>query len=437
MENRMFLRTRVWVGIGFVLWGAMALADDWPQWRGPQRDGVWREDGIVERFSGPRLEPLWRAEVGPGYCGPTVADGRVYVADRVETPTERERVHCFDAATGARVWSYDYECRYGSIGYTAGPRASITIHDGRAYFLGTAGHLHCFDAATGEVLWRKDARAEYKIAMPIWGIAAAPLVEGELLIVQIGGADDACIVAFDRISGRERWRALGDRASYSAPIVIEQAGRRVLVCWTGDRVAGLDPLTGKLHWQEPFVPTRMVINIATPVLSDNHLFVSSFYDGSMVLKIDPNTLAVEKLWHRRGSSEQSTESLHCCISTPVILGDYVYGIDSFGELRCLDLKTGDRIWGSIEPVPRNRWANVHIVRRNDDIWMFNEKGELIICRLSTEGYREISRTRIIEPTTQQLNQRGGVCWSHPAFANRRIYVRNDNELLAVSLASDR
>jgi len=178
----------------------------------------------------------------------------------------------------------------------------------------------------------------------------------------------------------------------------------------------------------------MVINIATPVFEDGYLFFSSFYDGSILLKADPDKLAVEKVWQRKGASETNTDSLHCCISTPIIQGDYIYGVDSYGELRCLELQTGDRVWESLEAVPKARWANIHMVRHEDKIWMFNERGELIICKLSPEGFREISRAKIIEPTRGQLSQRGGVCWSHPAYANKHVYVRNDRELLCIDLS---
>ena len=167
-------------------------------------------------------------------------------------PAESERVHCFDWETGETLWSHSYECRYGGFGYRAGPRASVLIDDGRAYSLGAAGHLFCFDAADGKVLWSRDLNAEYEIRMPNWGIAASPVVEGDLLIVQIGGEGDACVCAFDKTSGHQRWKALPDAASYSAPIVINQAGRRVFVCWTGDRLVGLDPQTGRLYWEYPW-----------------------------------------------------------------------------------------------------------------------------------------------------------------------------------------
>ncbi|MHC4192137.1 MAG: PQQ-binding-like beta-propeller repeat protein, partial [Planctomycetota bacterium] len=375
-----------------ILLNIQASAADWPQWRGSNRDGVWREKGIVQKFNAPQLPIRWRVKIANGYSGPTVASGRVYVTDRLTTPTAVERVHCFDAMSGKRIWSHTYECSYKNgktVGYPNGPRAAVTINEGRAYSLGTMGHFFCFDAVKGQVLWSKDLKAEYKIRMPIWGIAAAPLVEGNLVIVQIGGEDNACIVAFDKVAGSEKWRALNDPASYSAPVIIRQAGKDVLVCWTGKGVVGLDPLTGKLHWQHPFTPSKMVLNIATPVFEIGYLFVSGFYDGSLLLKVDPDELAVEKVWRRKGASERNTDSLHCCISTAVLQADYIYGVDSYGELRCLDLHTGDRIWESLDAVPKDRWSNIHMVRHEDKIWMFNERGELIICKLSPEGFHEI------------------------------------------------
>ena len=417
-----------------ILLNIQVFAADWPQWRGPGRDGVWREKGVLQKFENEQLPAIWRAEIANGYSGPTVANGRIYITDRLTSPNEVERVHCFDEKTGKEIWSYAYECKYQKVGYPDGPRASIIITDGRAYSLGSMGNLFCFDAAYGDVHWSKDLNTEYGIKMPIWGIAASPLVEDDLLIVQIGGENNACMVAFDKITGEEKWRALDERASYSAPIIIKQAGKRVLVCWTGDSVAGLDPKTGKLYWRHPFTPSRMVLNIATPVFENGYLFVSGFYDGSLLLKIDADKLAVEKVWRRKGESERKTDSLHCCISTPLIQGDYIYGVDSYGELRCLELLTGDRVWESLNAVPKDRWSNIHMVRNEDKIWMFNERGELIISKLSPKGFHEISRTKIIEPTEGQLGQRGGVCWSHPAYANKRVYVRNDRELLCIELS---
>jgi len=295
------------------------------------------------------------------------------------------------------------------------------------------GHLKCLDAASGKVLWEKDCNELYKIRMPIWGIAASPLVEGNLLIVQIGG-EGACLVAFDKRSGEEQWRALGDNASYSAPVMIEQAGKRVMVCWTGDSVVGMNAASGAVYWQIPFKPAKMVINIATPVLEKNRLFLTSFYDGALMATINPDKLEASTLWRRSGRDEQHTDSLHSIISTPYLEGDFVYGVDSYGEFRCLDARTGDRIWESLAPTPKSRWSTIHMVKNGDRMWMFNERGELLIARLSPSGYEEISRAKLIEPTRVQLGQRGGVCWSHPAYANRHVFARNDEELVCASLA---
>ncbi len=411
-----------------------ASADDWPQWRGPNRDGVWRETGVLEKFAGEELKIQWRQPIGSGYSGPTVAGGRVFVTDRVVEPTQAERVHCFDAQTGQPQWTHSYDCAYEKVGYTAGPRASVAVDDGRAYSLGSMGHLFCFEAESGKVAWQKDLNSEYQIRMPIWGIAASPLVENDLLIVQVGG-EKACLVAFDKKTGKERWRALDDNASYSAPIMIEQAGRRVLVCWTGESVVGMNAVTGEVYWQHPFKPSKMVINIATPVLEKNRLFFTSFYDGSLMLQLKTDALAVEPVWQRSGRDEQHTDSLHSIISTPYLEGDYVYGVDSYGEFRCLDALTGDRIWESLVPTPKSRWSTIHMVRNGQRMWMFNERGELIIARLSPQGYEEISRAKLLKPTRVQLSQRGGVCWSHPAYAQRHVFARNDEELVCASLVS--
>jgi outer membrane protein assembly factor BamB len=421
------------LGCALVAPGEVSAAD-WPQWRGPNRDGVWTEKGLIERFPGPQIELRWRVPVSSGYSGPTVADRRVYVTDRFDDDRgEVERVHCFDFDTGRSLWTHAYDGRYERVGYPAGPRASVSIDGGRAYALGTMGHFHCYDAATGRVLWNKTPGADYDVQVPIWGIAAAPLVDGDRVIVQLGAAGGACVVAWDKATGEERWRALDDRASYSAPILIEQAGRRVLVCWTGDHVAGLDPVSGEVYWKYPFPPTRMVINVPTPVVDGDRLFLTAFYDGSLMLRLAQDALRVEKVWRRQGRSERDTDALHAMIGTPYLAGDYVYGVDSYGELRCLDAATGDRIWEDLTAVPTARWSTIHMVRNDRRMWMFNERGELIIGELSPRGFREISRARLIEPTTKQLRQRGGVCWSHPAYAYGHVVARNDRELVCADL----
>ena len=409
-------------------------AEDWYQWRGPNRDGTWNEIGIIDHFDTEDLQnPTWRVPIGSGYSGPTVSEGRVYVMDRETKPKQVENVHCFSAETGHRIWSYSYECQYQNVGYTAGPRTSVVIVDGLAYALGTMGHLHCFVAETGQVKWKKDLNQIYQIQMPTWGIAASPVVEENKLFLQVGGKS-ACLVALDRQTGEELWTARSDPASYATPILINQANEKVLVCYTGNHLVGLSPESGKTYWEIDCPPSRMAIGIATPVHHQGHLFISNFFDGSMLIRLDPSELRAEKVWHRRGEDEHQTDSLHSLISTPILIGDFIYGIDSYGHFRCLDIATGDRVFEDVTIAPIERWSTAHFVKNREYVWIFNEKGELLLTKLTPEKVNLISRSQIIKPTRDQLNRRGGVCWSHPAFANKHIFVRNDEELICINLS---
>jgi outer membrane protein assembly factor BamB len=407
-------------------------ADDWPQWRGVERDGVWREEGIVNELPDGQLPLEWSVPIGAGYSGPTVADGLVFITDRqTEGSKQSERILCFDSKTGDAVWKQEYDAPY-SISYTAGPRASITIDEGHAYSVGAMGHFYCLNAKTGAVIWKRDLNEDYEIDMPIWGIAASPLIYGDLVIQQVVGKD-ATYVAFNKNSGQEVWRALRERGGYSSPIIIQQAGKDVLIGWTGESVTALDPSDGKVIWSQPMPSSRMPIGIATPSVDQDLVLVSSFYDGSMMIRAPKDALTSELLWRAVGRDEQNTESLHAMIGTPIVQDGYVYGFDSYGELRCLEATTGKRIWEDLTAVPKARWSTVHMVRHADRVWMFNERGELLITTLSPQGLTIHDRAQLIEPTTTQLRQRGGVCWSHPAFAEKSVFARNDEKLVKASL----
>ncbi len=406
---------------------------DWPDWRGNNRDGIWKESGIVKKFNGKTIPLKWSIPCGPGYSGPTVSGGRVYITDRPEKSAASERVLCVDAKNGNTIWTYSYACQYGNVGYPNGPRTSVVINDEKAYSLGTVGNLFCFDAKTGTVLWQRDLNREYQIKMPIWGIASTPLIYENRIIIPIGGSMSASIIALDKNSGKEIWRSMNDKISYSPPVLIQQAGKPVVVVWTADNLNGLDPETGKVYWKIPF-SVKMGMGISTPVRYGDYLFVSCFYSGSLLVKLSRQSITAEKIWLRVGESEYKTDALHCAINTPLIKDDCIYGVDSYGELRCLRLLTGDRLWENLSAVTKNRWANIHFIQNGEQTWMFNEHGELLITQLSPQGLKILSRAKLIEPTTGQLNRNGtGVTWSHPAFANRHVFARNDNSLICAYL----
>ncbi|MCB1202968.1 MAG: PQQ-like beta-propeller repeat protein [Verrucomicrobiae bacterium] len=418
---------------------------DWPEFRGPDRRGVWQGENLVENFEGlpDPLPRVWTAPVGAGYSGPTVAGDGVFLMDRglPGGAGEVERVVCIDRETGKEKWVHSYPCVYRGIDYGYGPRTSVTVHDGTAYALGMMGHLHAIDAASGRVLWTRTLAEDYRIDMPIWGLTSSPLVEGDILVVQVSApADGACFVGFDAKIGEERWRALADKGSYVSPAVIGQANRRVLVAWSGQRIAGLDPATGKPLWEVPTPPNKMPINVPGPALDETgtRMFLGVFYDGSRLIELGRADATARELWHRQGINERNTDALHCMISPPYIRDGHVYGIDSYGQLRCLDLATGDRIWENLEAIPQGRWGTGFMVPEGGRTWIVTERGEIVIARLTPEGYHEIDRARLIEPTTP-LKQRpeGTVLWSYPAFAGSRVYVRNDRELVCVDLGKSR
>lgn len=416
-----------------------AAGQDWPQWRGERRDGVWRETGIREKFAGERIPLRWTAPLGAGYSGPTVAAGRVYIMDYVKERAH-ERVLCLDWRTGAKLWEIAYPCSYEGFTYEAGPRAAVTVHDGRIYALGAAGHLHCAEAATGRVLWRRDLRTEYRIRMPRWGIAAHPLVEGEMMITQIGGAGEACVVAFDRKTGAERWKAFPDEASYSPPIVLEQAGRRLVAMALGYRLVAFAPADGALQWSHEQPKGSWPIAIPAPVVRGDLMFFCTAHAGSYLYRLPAERVGVEVIWERNGRRPRSVDALHPVIPDPLVMNGLVIGVQTDGELRCLDLMTGKRLWETLEPMPKAWHATLHLVRAGetgDRAWIFTEQGNLILAELKAEGYRELARANLLEPTLEQGPRGRAVTWAHPAFAYRHVFARSDRELVCADLAAER
>jgi outer membrane protein assembly factor BamB len=424
------------------------LADDWPHWQGPQRDGVWRESGIVETFTAGGPPVLWRAAIGAGYSSPAVADGRVFITDRPSSETRgnpggalqraaedgQERVLCLDVRDGRVLWQHAYACPY-FISYPAGPRASPAVAGNRVYTLGAEGDLHCLDVETGRVVWARSFKRDYGVTTQTWGFAAPPLVDGDRVICMVGGAGHT-VIAFDRESGRELWRALkAVEPGYAPPTIIQAGGRKQLVVWDSESINGLDPETGTVFWSEPF-KTRMAHAIGTPRQQGDFLFISSFFDGSMLLRLDSTQPRATVEWRIKGPSEVRPEGLHSLMSTPYLEDGHIYGVCSFGHLRCLQLATGERVWETLAPTTvagkPARWTTAFIVKHEGRFFIYNETGDLIIARLTPQGYEEISRAHLLDPT----NRAGGrdVHWSHPAFAGRSVYVRNDRELLRVDLS---
>ena len=419
-----------------------ARAEDWPEFRGKGRHGVWNESGILERFPEDGLDVLWRTPINRGYSGPAVADGRVFLIDFMRTSPVAgiERAVCLDEQTGEILWTHEWEANYLGIAWDEAPRATPTVDGDRVYVQGAAGTLVALDAETGEPLWSRHFREEYGADMPIYGFASSPLVDGERLITLVGGVPDAKVMAFDKLTGEEVWRALSSEESgpgVAQPIIIEASGVRQLIVWHPVALSSLDPETGEVFWEEPF-RIDYDITVAVPVQSGRELFVTTFYNGPLMMTLDADRPAAAVHWKGESNSEILTDGLHSVLATPFIIDGYIYGVGSYGQLRCLDAETGERIWETqAVTAERARWASAFLVRHGDRFFINNDRGDLIIARLTPDGYEEISRTHLIAPTSEPGNRRElkTVNWSHPAYANQRIYARNDEEIIAASLAA--
>jgi outer membrane protein assembly factor BamB len=426
--------------------GLAVLADDWPQWLGPQRDSVWRETRIVERFDSNGPPVLWRTPIGAGYSGPSVANHRVYVTDRqlangAKNPSDpfqrgeiagSERVLCLDEASGKILWKNEYEAAY-TISYPSGPRVAPLVDGDRLYSLGAEGKLLCLNTSDGSMRWSKDLKKAYEIPTPMWGFAGHPLLDGNRLICLVGGTGTVC-VAFEKQTGKELWRALSAKEpGYSSPMMFQDGGRRELIIANPEGVNGLEPATGKLLWTEP-TPAKFGMTIATPRQMGNSLFFTTFYNGSLMLRVDSAKATEQVRWRTQKPSEKDTTHLNAVLCTPFLEDGYIYGVCSYGQLRCLNAHTGERLWETFKATTGGeqvRWANAFIVKNGKHFFLFNEHGDLIIAKMSPQGYEEISRAHLLEPMSDAAGR--AVLWSHPAFANHHMYARNDREIISVNL----
>jgi len=424
------------------------FAEDWPQWRGKDRLGIWTETGIVEQFPKDGLKVDWRAPIGGGYSGPAVSEGRVFITDfHLDPETKRidgkERTLAIDEKTGKEIWTLEWPVDYAALmqSYATGPRATPTVDGERVYVMGAVGHIYCSNAKTGEVIWSHDTVKESNAHIPMWGTSSPPLVDGNLAIFMVGADPDGKVIAYDKKTGKEVWRALASNSEigYSAPIMIEAAGKRQLIVWHIKGVDSLDPQTGKIYWEDPYV-TPQNMAISTPVKSGSNLFISNFYGGSLMMELDEKQPGEKQVWQIKGKNERppNTESIHTVITTPVIENGYIYSTDSYGETRCLKAATGERVWEDKTMCRQGRWGSAFIVKNGDRWFVNNDIGDLMIIKFNPEKYTELDRTKLIKPTTnsgfgpRRLFE-STVNWVHPAYANKHIVTRNDEEIIRASL----
>lgn len=442
-SHRVVVGSSLWLvaPLAFAVVVAGVRGEDWPQWQGPQRDAVWRETGILDKFpeGGPKV--LWRAPLQGGYSGPAVAGDRVYVTDfqtdgeRKNDPGARpeltgtERVHCLDAKTGQTIWMHVYACTY-RISYPAGPRTTPTVQGGKVYTLGAEGDLVCLDATDGKLIWKRNLPAEYKAETPVWGYSSHILIDGDKLFTLAGGKGSV-VVALDKNTGKEIWRALdNNEIGYCPPSIQEAGGKRQLIIWHPKAINGLDLETGKVYWTEKLEP-QYGMSIQIPVRFQDLLYAGGIGNQALAVKLAADQPTASEAW--RGTNQTAVYSP--CGAPFVDEQGVLYGACQQGHFRAVDIKTGKRLWESFKPTTGTRFASsgtCFIVKNGDRYFLMSENGDLIIAKLSAAGYEEVSRTHLIDATNEAFGR--PVVWTHPAFAHRNIYMRNDKEIICASLA---
>jgi outer membrane protein assembly factor BamB len=299
--------------------------------------------------------------------------------------------------------------------------------------LGAMGDLTCHDVKDGRVIWSKNLPAEYQFETPFWGCAAHPLVDGDLLYCLAGGKGSVAI-ALDKHTGREVWRALSaTEPGYCPPTMIEHGGAKQLLIWHPESLNSLDPKTGAVYWSIPLAPSY-AMSITAPRQSGAYLYASGIGNAAALLKLEDKKPAAEVLW--RGDAKTA---VYCGNSTPLLIDDMIYGADcQLGALIGARLQDGERLWQTFAPTAggdrRVSHGNAFLVRHQDRCFLFAETGDLILAKLSPAGYQELGRMHVLEPTTDVFGRK--VAWSHPAFAERCVFARNDKELVCVSLAAE-
>ncbi len=383
------------------------LSADWPQLRGPRRDGVSAETGLLTAWpkDGPPL--LWDRKVGSGYSGPAVAGDRLVLFHRLG---DRATVECLDAATGAAKWKFDYATSYvDDFAFDDGPRATPLIAGNRVYVLGAEGKLHCLELESGKKLWARDLAAEYQAPKGYFGFACSPLLEGDRLLLNVGGKD-AGILALDTDTGRERWKATRDPASYSSPVAATIDGVRHVLFFTRTGIVSLDPADGTVRFQKRWrARIDASVNAAVPLVVDDLLFVSSSYGvGAIVHRVRKD--GIDEIW--KGDHILSNH-----YNSPVQHKGFLYGIDGRQEggaaqLRCVELKTGKVRWA------KERFGCASLIHADGHLLGLCESGDLVLIEATPDGYREKARAAVLTKS----------CRAEVALANGRLYARDGKRL---------
>ena len=411
-----------------LLYGVVSIvgAADWPQWRGPNRNGISEETGLLKEWADSGPQVLWKVPLGEGFSGISVVGGRIYT---MFSEADDEFVVCLNASNGEEVWRFRSDSNYHESQGGNGPRATPTI-DGELLFTVTAqGKLYALNTENGEKVWSHDLQEEFGSKIPRWGGCTSPLVEGDLLLVEVGGKDGESIVAFDKTNGDVVWSSHTDILGYSSPIAVTIGGIRQLIVFTGTQLVSVSPEIGNLYWTYPW-QTEYDVNAATPVfIAPDKIFISSGYGkGAAVVRVrvmmsaesttgegeggmshrDRVEMTVEEIWKNQDMKNH--------FATSVLHDDYLYGFDN-AILKCIDANTGMEKWKT------RGFGKGTLMLADEHLIILSDSGKLGLAEATPSAYNEVSSAEVLS----------GLCWTVPTLANGRLYARNENEMVCLDM----
>ncbi len=392
-------------GAALAIVGSLALGADWPQWRGPGRDGV------VADFEPPAKWPdklirKWSVDVGEGHSSPIVADGAIFIHAR---QGEEEVVRRIDPSDGAIRWearlTVPYEMHPSALEHGKGPKSTPVASSGRLYTLGITGILSCFEMESGKVVWRREFSNDFPSTSPLFGVAMSPLVDGDLVMAHVGGHDKGSFMAFDAATGETRWRWNGDGPGYASPIVVEIGGVRQIVTQSQDHIISLDRSTGELLWELPF-STNYYQNSVTPLAFRDLIVFSGLDSGLWAVR----PILKDGVWTPETVWKTTRASLY--MNTPVLVGDILFGLSHKrrGQFVAIDAASGEMMWGS----PGREGENASIVAAGDLLFLLTTDSELIIAKATRAAYEIVARYSVADTPT----------WAHPAPLANGVVVKD-------------
>jgi outer membrane protein assembly factor BamB len=403
--------------LALIVAACSSLAADWPQWLGPNRNGVSTE--IVAPWSSPP-KAIWRKPVGDGNGGPVVAGGKVYILTKVKDK-DQEEVIAFDATTGNEIWRSAYDRPPFTSLYGTGPRSTPTVVDGRVYTMGVTCLLTCFDAASGKQIWQTDVLKEFSASRLTFGSAVSPLVDNGRVYV-MAGAKNGALAAFNASDGKLVWKDADDHATYSSPIMRSEGDATQLLFLAQSGIVALAPGDGKVFWRVPLVD-KLLESSSTPAICGDTLLASSITFGSLGIKLGMKDGKVE------GKEIWKNPALTCYFATPVGIGaDYFYVVTgsrpgarpTVATLHAVEAKTGKVLWSR----PKVGTYHASLMRTGDNkLLMLEEVGDLVLVDPDPKEYRELARAKVCGDT-----------WAHPALSDGRLYLRDSKELICLPLA---